>query len=71
MIQKVLSSIGGVGNYGVGAVILFFAVFLGVVAWVMGLRNSYLDRMSRLPLEAGDAEEGSPSPELPSANRYE
>ncbi len=56
MIQKVLSSIGGVGNYGVIAVILFFIVFLGVLFWAFGLRKTYLDRMSQLPLE-GDATE--------------
>jgi cbb3-type cytochrome oxidase subunit 3 len=56
MIQKVLSSIGGVGNYGVIAVILFFVVFLGVLLWVFGLRRTYLDRMSQLPLEGDDAD---------------
>ena len=54
MIQNVLSGIGGVGVYGVIAVLLFFAVFLGVLYWAVGLRRPYLERMSRLPLEADD-----------------
>jgi cbb3-type cytochrome oxidase subunit 3 len=71
MIQKVLSSIGGVGNYGVIAVVLFVVVFLGVLVWAFGLRRSYLDRMSHLPLESDHAE-GTCSPhEVSSVNRHE
>jgi cbb3-type cytochrome oxidase subunit 3 len=51
MIQKVLSAIGGVGVYGVIAVLLFFGVFLGVLVWALRLRAPYLDHMSRVPLE--------------------
>ncbi|MFM1944192.1 MAG: hypothetical protein RI897_3174 [Verrucomicrobiota bacterium] len=61
MIQKVLSSIGGVGNYGVIAVLLFFIVFLGVLFWAFGLRKTYLEEMSQLPLEGDDAELGMDS----------
>jgi len=71
MIQKVLNSIGGVGNYGVVAVVLFFVVFLGVLVWAFGLRRPYLDRMSRLPLEAEDAEGTLPPHEASSLNRHE
>jgi len=71
MIQKVLSSIGGVGNYGVIAIMLFFGVFLGVLIWVLALRRPYLDRMSRLPLES-DEVEGMPSAsEVSIVNRHE
>lgn len=51
MIQKVLSGIGGVGVYGVISVVLFFAVFVGVLVWVWSLRRPYLEHMSQLPLE--------------------
>ena len=71
MVQKVLSSIGGVGNYGVIAVLLFFVVFLGVLVWVFALRRPYLERMSRLPLESDDAGEALPSPEISNVNRHE
>jgi len=61
MIRNVLSGIGGVGIYGVVAVLLFFGVFLGVLYWAMGLRRPYLERMSRLPLEADEEGVGDPS----------
>jgi cbb3-type cytochrome oxidase subunit 3 len=71
MIQKVLTSIGGVGNYGVIAVVLFFAVFMGVLVWAFGLRRPFLDRMSRLPLESDDEESASLDPEVSTVNRHE
>lgn len=55
MIQQVLTSIGGVGAYGVISVTLFFAAFVGILIWVLGLKRSYLDTMRGLPL-ADDAE---------------
>jgi cbb3-type cytochrome oxidase subunit 3 len=61
MIQKVLSAIGGVGVYGVIAVLLFFGVFLGVLVWALRLRAPYLDHMSRVPLE-------DDAPSLPAAS---
>lgn len=51
MIQNVLSSIGGVGVYGVISICLFFAVFVGVLVWTFGLKKSYLETMRELPLE--------------------
>ena len=53
MIQKVLSGIGGIGVYGVISIVLFFAVFVGVLVWAMGLRRPYIEHMSQLPLEDG------------------
>lgn len=51
MIQNVLSSIGGVGLYGIVSISLFFAVFVGVVLWAFALNKSHLDAMGRLPLD--------------------
>jgi hypothetical protein len=51
MIKDVLSSIGGVGGYGVISVLLFFTVFVGVILWACGLKKPHLEAMSRLPLE--------------------
>ena len=51
MIQNVLRSIGGVGNYGVIAICLFVLVFGGALLWACLLRKSDLKTMSRLPLE--------------------
>jgi hypothetical protein len=51
MIEQVLSSIGGVGMYGVISICLFFAVFVGVLIWMVTLKKPYLSSMSKLPLE--------------------
>lgn len=52
MIQNVLRNMGGIDAYGVFSVCLFFAVFLGVLAWVWRLKPAHLDAMARLPLES-------------------
>ena len=57
MIQNVLSGIGGVGIYGVISICLFFAVFVGVLVWVIGLKKPYLDAMRELPLDGAAAPE--------------
>jgi hypothetical protein len=57
MIQNVLSGIGGVGIYGVISICLFFAVFVGVLVWITGLKRSYLNAMSELPLDGAAAPE--------------
>jgi len=54
VIQNTLTHLGGIGGYGVVSLCLFFAVFLGVVTWMLRLKRDYLDAMRTLPLE-GDA----------------
>jgi hypothetical protein len=51
MIQNVIRSIGGIEVIGVISILLFFACFLGVLIWTFGLKKSYLDSVSKLPLE--------------------
>ena len=51
MIENVLSRMGGVDVYGIISVCLFFAVFIGVLVWMIGLKKSYLQEMGELPLE--------------------
>jgi hypothetical protein len=67
MIENVLSGIGGVGMYGIISICLFFAVFIGVLVWMTGLKKSYLEEMRELPLEgaAGSESDASltPNPE--------
>jgi hypothetical protein len=58
MIKNVLSSIGGIGMYGVISVCLFFLIFSGAVFWAGLLRRSYLNRMSYLPLEDESKRDG-------------
>ena len=61
MVENVLSRIGGVGMYGVISILLFFAVFIGVLVWMVGLKKSYLDEMRELPLDgAAGAESDAP-----------
>jgi hypothetical protein len=57
MIEKVMSSMGGVGLYGVISITLFFAVFVGVLIWTVGLKKSYLNAMRELPLEGSATQE--------------
>lgn len=54
MIKNVLSDIGGVGLYGVISISLFFAVFLGMLLWVFGMKKSFAKTMSALPLDDGE-----------------
>jgi len=56
MIQNVLSSIGGVGIYGVVSICIFFVVFIAVVVWMLRLGKPYLNSMRALPL----ADDGAP-----------
>jgi hypothetical protein len=67
MIRDTLSSIGGIGLYGVVSVALFFATFLGVLIWAARLKKSWLSAMSRLPLEPDD----EPGHAAQSPNRLE
>jgi hypothetical protein len=51
MIQNVLTSIGGVGMYGVISICIFVGVFVVVAIWMLCLKKSYLNSMQGLPLE--------------------
>jgi len=55
MIKNVLSDIGGIGIYGVISICLFFTVFCSAVLWAMLLRKQFLNSMSLLPLDDGEA----------------
>lgn len=51
MIQNVLRHLGGIENYGILSLCLFFLVFSGMVCWALLLRRNHLVRMAELPLE--------------------
>jgi len=53
MIEKIISGIHGVGNYGTISICLFFACFIGTVVWALTRKKHYLTRMSSLPLNDG------------------
>jgi hypothetical protein len=71
MIQKVLSGLGGIEVYGILSIALFFAVFLGVLIWALGLRRPFLDRMSRLPLDGEPTESAAETESVSSSERHE
>jgi cbb3-type cytochrome oxidase subunit 3 len=56
MIQNVLQHLGGIENYGILSICLFFLCFLGILAWALRLKKSYLDSAAALPLQ-NDREE--------------
>jgi hypothetical protein len=60
MIENVLHHIGGVGNYGVLSIFLFFGCFLAVSLWALRLKKPYLNSMSGLPLE-DDTDDPAPA----------
>ena len=51
MISNHLSSIEGVAIYPIISLIIFFALFICLVVWVVKVDKSYLSAMSNLPLE--------------------
>jgi hypothetical protein len=53
MIENVLRHLGGIENYGILSLLLFFGFFIGMLIWAFGLRKPFLQSMSRLPLENG------------------
>ena len=65
MIQNVLHHLGGVANYGIFSLCLFFVVFTGAFIWTLCLRKADLDEAASLPLD--DDPEDSANLE----NRYE
>ena len=69
MIEHVISRIGGVGNYGIISICLFFAVFLGVIVWTLGLTRPYVERMSELPLDGSSGPEADAGPTPNPENR--
>lgn len=56
MIKNVLTHVGGVENFGIISICLFFAVFTGALIWAASLKKPFLNNMSQLPLEDGSKE---------------
>lgn len=67
MIKNVLTSIGGVENYGIISIFIFFTFFLGVLVWAFSRQKDYLQAMSTLPLE-GDKPAPRKNPETSQRN---
>jgi hypothetical protein len=60
MVKNVLTHVGGVENFGIISMCLFFAVFLGAIVWAATMKKSTLHSASRLPLEDGSKNDGGP-----------
>lgn len=56
MIKDVVEHVGGIGLYGMLSLLLFFAVFLGVILWALRLDRDRLEAAARLPLDPNPAE---------------
>lgn len=67
MIKKVLEHIGGIENYGIISILIFFACFLGVVVWALTRKRNYVEHMKNLPLaeDGGGGTDRAPSPKHP------
>ena len=62
MIQNVLRHLGGIENYGIISVCLFFACFLGILVWAFRLKKPFLNSMAAKPLEADPDEPEAQTP---------
>jgi hypothetical protein len=51
MIENVLRHMGGIENYGILSLMLFFICFFGMIIWVLLMKKPFLKKMSQLPLE--------------------
>lgn len=61
MIKNVLERIGGIENYGIISILLFFACFLAALFWAFTRKPDYRSTMKRLPLEE-DSDEATFDP---------
>lgn len=62
MIKDVIEHVGGLGLYGLVSLLLFFAVFVGVLVWAFRLDRARLDTAARLPLETDPHQSGKEEP---------
>ena len=66
MIKNILTRIGGVENYGIISILIFFTFFVGVLLWAFSRRKEYLAAMGSLPLDGGE-----PAPQTSEKNSTE
>jgi hypothetical protein len=58
MIKNVVSSLGGVENFGIISICLFFTVFIVAVLWALFQRKTLVQKMEILPLDGGEVKKG-------------
>lgn len=54
MYKNVLQSIVGVETYAIISMLLFLAVFVGMIIYVLRMSKTTVEQISRLPLEGDD-----------------
>ncbi len=57
MLKNYLSSIQDVGIYGVLAIVIFFSVFIAVLAYVVFMRKELVNKLGEAPLHDGTTQE--------------
>jgi hypothetical protein len=55
MMQNVLRAMGGIENYGIISICLFFTVFITALIRALLQKKSFLNHMSALPLDDGES----------------
>ena len=55
MIKHFVTEIGGIEVWGMISICLFFTIFIGAFIWACCQKKSFLNQMSSLPLNDGDA----------------
>jgi hypothetical protein len=54
MIKNILTHIGGIENYGIISLCLFFVFFTGMLIWAFTLKKPYLNHMAGAALEPSE-----------------
>ena len=54
MLKNMLTSIEGIAIYPSISIVIFFTLFVGVLYWTWSLKQTQVDEMAHLPLEAKD-----------------
>lgn len=62
MIRNALEHIHGIAILPIIGLILFFAVFTGMLIWAIRMRKPYIDHMGNLPLQDGSETTPDSSP---------
>jgi cbb3-type cytochrome oxidase subunit 3 len=69
MIRNALEHIQGISILPIIGLLLFFAVFTGMLIWVIRMRKPYIDHMGNLPLKDGSKDDSKDTPESSSPDK--
>ena len=50
MFSEILKS-SGAGGFQIAVMVFFLLIFVGVIVWIISLKQPYLDKMENLPLD--------------------